>query len=100
MKMLPAVAEADLEELGKALKRIQELGFKRAEVEQYGDLIKGSFDLADCMGMSSTGPTVYAITDSNAREIERSLKSYFNERGFECKTIVTKARNRGVEIEA
>ncbi len=99
MKILPAVAEADLDELGEALRRIQELGFKRAEVEQYGELIKGCFDFADCIGMSSTGPTVYAITDSNAREIERSLKSYFNEKGFDCRTLITKARNRGVEIE-
>ncbi|AAB89167.1 MULTISPECIES: beta-ribofuranosylaminobenzene 5'-phosphate synthase [Archaeoglobus] len=99
MKMLPAVVEADLDEFGKALKRIQELGFKKAEVEQYGELIKGCFDLADCIGMSSTGPTVYAITDSNAGGIERSLRDYFAEKGYECRTIVTKARNRGVEIE-
>lgn len=99
MKMLPAVVEADLDSLAATIKRIQELGFKKAEVEQYGDLIKGCFDLADCAGMSSTGPTVYAITDTNAREIERSFRDYFAESGYECRTLITKARNRGVEIE-
>lgn len=99
MKMLPAVVEADLDEFGKAIGRIQELGFKKAEVEQYGELIRGCFNLADCIGMSSTGPTVYAITDSNAKAIERDLKSYFREKGFECWTIVTKPRNRGAEVE-
>ena len=99
MKMLPAVVEADLDSLGVAIKRIQELGFKKAEVEQYGELIKGCFDLADCVGMSSTGPTVYAITDTGAKEIERSFIDYFKEKGYGCRSLVTKARNRGVEIE-
>lgn len=99
MKMLPAVVEKDLDSFGEAIKRIQELGFKKAEVEQYGELIKNCFDIADCIGMSSTGPAVYAITDSDAKTLERDLKSYFAEMGFECKTIITRARNRGVEIE-
>ncbi len=99
MKLLPAVVEADLDEFGKAIKRIQELGFKKAEVDQYGDLIRGSFEIADCVGMSSTGPAVYAITDSNARKIAADIESYFKDRGLSCKLYITKARNRGVEVE-
>lgn len=99
MKMLPAVAEKDLDSFGEAVKKIQELGFKKVEVEQYGELIKNCFDIADCIGMSSTGPAVYAITDSNAKTLEKDLKNYFTEWGFKCKTIVTRARNRGAEIE-
>lgn len=99
MKMLPAVVEADLDEFGKAIRRVQELGFKRVEVEQYGDLIRNCFSLADCVGMSSTGPAVYAITDTNARNIARDIENYFADNGFKCSIYITKARNRGVEIE-
>ncbi len=99
MKLLPGVVEGDLDEFAYAIRRIQEIGFKRVEVEQYGDLIKGCFDLHECVGMSSTGPAVYAITDSNAKAIARDLRSYFNDRGFECDVVITKARNRGAEVE-
>lgn len=99
MKMLPSVVEADLDEFGEAVRRIQELGFKRAEVEQYGELIRGSFNLAECVGMSSTGPAVYAVTDTNSESIAREIESYFADKGFECSVYITKARNRGVEIE-
>ncbi|WP_202318713.1 beta-ribofuranosylaminobenzene 5'-phosphate synthase [Archaeoglobus neptunius] len=99
MKMLPAVVEADLDEFGRAIGRIQELGFKKAEVSQYGDLIKGCLSLGDCVGMSSTGPAVYAVTDTNAKVLSRDIESYFRERGFECSVYITKGRNRGVEIE-
>ena len=99
MKMLPSVVEADLDEFGEAVRRIQELGFKRAEVEQYGELIRGSFNLAECVGMSSTGPAVYAVTDTNSKSIAREIESYFADKGFECSVYITKARNRGVEIE-
>lgn len=99
MKMLPSVVEVDLDGFGEAVMRIQELGFKKVEIDQYNDLIRNCLSLADCIGMSSTGPAVYAVTDSNAKSIARNIKGYFAERGFGCSIYVTKARNRGVEIE-
>ncbi len=98
MKLLPGVAEADLDDVGFALRRIQQIGFKKVEVDQYGDLIRGCFNVAECIGMSSTGPTVYAFADTNAKDVMRSLKSYFEERDIGCKVFITKARNRGAEI--
>jgi beta-ribofuranosylaminobenzene 5'-phosphate synthase len=99
MLLLPSVVECDLDTFSKAIQRIQEIGFKKVEVEQYGDLIKGCFELVECAGMSSTGPTVYAVTDGGAKNTEKTLKGYFKERGFECWSVITKARNRGAEIE-
>ena len=96
MKMLPAVVEEDLDDFIFAVSRIQRLGFKRAEIDMYGDLIWNALDIA--LGMSSTGPCVYAVTDTNARDVERELKGYFESKGFECETIVTKARNEGASI--
>jgi len=102
MKLLPAVVEKDLDEFGNAIWRIQNLGFKKAEIDRYGDLIRSALncvsDDTKAVGMSSTGPAIYAITDSNAKGIATTLKSYFNEKGLSCETIVTKAKNSGAEI--
>ncbi len=97
MKLLPSIIERDLESFVFAIRRIQELGFKKAEVERYGDIMK-NFLSEFSAGMSSTGPAVYAVTDTNARALANDMKSFFEERNLKCKTIVTKARNRGAEI--
>jgi beta-ribofuranosylaminobenzene 5'-phosphate synthase len=50
--------------------------------------------------MSSTGPTVYAITDTDAQSISKDLASAFKERGLDCETIITEANNLGARIES
>ncbi len=102
MKILPAVVEKDLDEFSEGISRIQHIGFKRVEIEQYGDLIWGVIDSVRdrvAVGMSSTGPSIYAITDTNSRSISKDLASAFKEKGFECETIITKANNFGAKIE-
>ncbi len=98
MKMLPAVAEKDLDSFLSALRRVQHLGFKKVEVERYGALVRECLDNFPA-GMSSTGPAIFALTDTNARALARELEGYFGEMGINCESIVTKARNRGAEIE-
>ena len=100
MKMLPAIVENDLDEFGESLREIQYLGFKKIEIDQYGTLIWNLINATDVyMGMSSTGPAVFAVVDSNPKTVEKEIKTYFKDRGFECTSFVTKARNRGAEIE-
>jgi beta-ribofuranosylaminobenzene 5'-phosphate synthase len=102
MKILPSIIEEDLDAFREGIYRIQHTGFKRIEVEQYGELIKNIIELhkdSAAVGMSSTGPTVYAITDTNASKIERDFKSVFKDWGFDCKTTVTTANNSGALIE-
>ncbi|RLI77636.1 hypothetical protein DRP05_09595 [Archaeoglobales archaeon] len=99
MKMLPSVVEGDLDEFGDALRKIQRLGFKKVEVNQYNDLIWRLLDEFDnAIGMSSTGPAVFAVVDSNAKVVEREIENYFEDYGFSCTTLITEARNRGAEI--
>jgi beta-ribofuranosylaminobenzene 5'-phosphate synthase len=101
MKVLPSVVEKDLDSFREGIHRIQQLGFKRVEVEQYGDLIKNLIDMMKdetVIGMSSTGPTVYAITDSNTSRIEKEIKNYFKNKGFECVTTRTKAKNAPADV--
>ena len=102
MKLLPAVVEEDLDEFGDAIWRIQRLGFKKAEIDRYGDLIRDALNhvssATKATGMSSTGPAIYAITDSNAKDIAKELESFFRDKGLDCETIITKAKNSGAEI--
>lgn len=102
MKMLPAVVEKDLDEFGEAVWRIQHLGFKKVEVNQYGGLIWNAMkelrNETPAVGMSSTGPAIFAVTDSNAKNIVETVEKYFRENGYSCDVVVTKARNAGAEV--
>lgn len=97
MKLLPAVAESDLDSFNEAIRRIQSLGFKRVEVERYGSIIRDLIEMLP-IGMSSTGPCVYAVTDTNAKEIAREIERYFVEKGIKVQLLITKGKNRGAEI--
>jgi beta-ribofuranosylaminobenzene 5'-phosphate synthase len=48
---------------------------------------------AACAGLSSFGPTVYAITDGDLAGITRAARETFGEQGGEV--IVTRGRNHG-----
>jgi beta-ribofuranosylaminobenzene 5'-phosphate synthase len=97
MQMLPAIVERDLDNFGRAINSIQEIGFKKREL----DLQPGARELMDIMrsagaagaGMTSFGPTVYAFTDSPSK-VESAIKKHMPE----CTVIKTKAKNSGYEI--
>ncbi len=98
MKLLPSVVEEDLESFCEVIKSIQYLGFKKVEIDQYGEVIWELIENEEfAVGMSSTGPAVYTVTDTNAKEISRYLNEYFSERNIECKVYITKPNNRGHE---
>jgi len=98
MKLMPAVAEQDFDGFSNAIYRIQHLGFKRAEVNQYGRVAWDFIELLKdygAVGLSSTGPTLYFIgSKSHAREGKR----YLEERNIEFWYVKSEARNRGAEI--
>jgi beta-ribofuranosylaminobenzene 5'-phosphate synthase len=98
MQMLPALVEKDLEAFGTALNAIQGVGFKKREV----DLQPGACEILRIMtdagapgaGMSSFGPTVFAITDRPGpvmAAVKRNCP--------DCMVMKTRARNRGADIE-
>jgi beta-ribofuranosylaminobenzene 5'-phosphate synthase len=84
MRMLPGVVDHDLDLFGKSVNRIQDLGFKRVEISLQppeiprliGEMRRAG---AACAGMSSFGPTVYAITDSGAPGILRAAEEFMEE---------------------
>ncbi|MDH7596775.1 MAG: beta-ribofuranosylaminobenzene 5'-phosphate synthase [Methanothrix sp.] len=101
VRMMPSVIEEDLDTFGMAVNRIQQLGFKRVEVELQHPMVKMLMQEmvsagAACAGLSSFGPTVYAITDTNTREIESAARDVMGDVGGEV--IITRSRNQGARI--
>ena len=99
MKLLPSIVEQDLDEFGEAIMMIQRLGFKRIEIDQYGDLIWNLMDSVDFpIGMSSTGPALCVVTDTDAKEVRKDIENYFKEKNVRVKLYVTKPKNTGAEV--
>jgi beta-ribofuranosylaminobenzene 5'-phosphate synthase len=102
MKMMPAVVEADISSFGESINQIQNIGFKKVELELQHPLISSLIENmrsvgAAGVGMSSFGPTVYAITDNNSKDIFQVAQDTMKEVGG--KLIVTKAQNSGAIIK-
>jgi len=102
MKMMPSVVEKDLDSFGSAVNEIQDIGFKKIEVEFQDPIINELMENmrdtgAAGVGMSSFGPTVYAVTDTNTRDISKIAQSTMKEIGG--RVIVTKAKNTGSIIK-
>jgi beta-ribofuranosylaminobenzene 5'-phosphate synthase len=101
IRMVPSLLERDLDEFGKAVNRTQELGFKKVEVMLQHPLVRRLMtDMRDagaaCSGLSSFGPTVYAITDSRIRDIDAAARDAMRDIGGE--TLITRSRNEGARV--
>ncbi len=104
MMMLPAVAEGDAEAFGRAVDEVQGLGFKRVEVGLQDAVVRELMEVAReagayGAGLSSFGPTVYAVCDSaSAGGVARELERFLRERGVGGEVIVSEPRNEGFEV--
>lgn len=101
MKMMPAVLEEDLDCFGEAVNSIQGIGFKKIELELQNPFISELMDNlrnsgAVGVGMSSFGPTVYAVTDTNIKEICRAARDSMGDKTGDI--ILTTAQNKGAQI--
>lgn len=98
MQLLPSLFEKDIVTFGKSINAIQEMGFKKREVELQSvskDLILalrngGAYGA----GMSSFGPTVYAFGE-DMKNLEKIASDLLEGKG---KVLRTKARNIGAII--
>lgn len=64
--LVPALIEGNLEDFGEALHAYSQLGFKAREISQHGNYVIDTMTalrkVSPCVGMSSMGPLVFAIT--------------------------------------
>lgn len=99
MNLLPALVEGDMETFGSSINAIQKLGFKRREV----DLQPVSKELMQALrdggaygaGMSSFGPTVYALGEG-VEDLTKIARDFLGEKG---QVFITKSRNEGARID-
>jgi beta-ribofuranosylaminobenzene 5'-phosphate synthase len=101
MKMMPAVIEEDLDSFGDAVNNIQSIGFKKIELKLQNPFIKELMENLENagsagVGMSSFGPTVYAVTDTNTNQICRAARNSM--KGMDGEIILTGAQNSGAQI--
>lgn len=85
VKMLPALAEQDIEAFGASLKAIQQVGFKRIEVQLQHPTVREVLNFMNKQGaygsgLSSFGPTVYALVheESQAKELMASTQDFLS----------------------
>ncbi len=102
VRMLPGIAEHDLDLFGSSVNNIQNLGFKKVEHSLQPKEMAGLLDAmrqagAAGAGMSSFGPTLYAVCDTGVRDVESAARSFMD--GW-CggRTVVTVARNTGAAV--
>jgi beta-ribofuranosylaminobenzene 5'-phosphate synthase len=101
MKMMPSVIEEDLDSFGESVNDIQGIGFKKIELELQNPFIRELiYNLRSAgaagVGMSSFGPTVYAVTDTNINGICKAARDSMRDKTGEI--IITTAQNEGAQI--
>ena len=101
MKLMPSVLESDLDSFGVAVNKIQTIGFKRIENKLQNPYIAHIMDNlrvagAAGVGMSSFGPTIFAVTDNNVQDILSAARDTLNDVGGEI--ISTRAQNNGAKL--
>lgn len=105
LDMIPAMIRGDLKKIGDALFDICYLGSKRAECEQhgaYGTPIYSYINAfrgigAEITGMSSVGPTIFALTQN--QETYDKILGYLKNQGVaDSRIIETRVDNMGGTI--
>ncbi len=102
MRMLPGIAERDLDLFGSSINAVQHLGFKKVELSLQPKEIPLLMENlrssgAAGAGLSSFGPTVYAISDTGMRGIEQAAHSFMEAHGGGS-TLITSAHNSGAVV--
>jgi beta-ribofuranosylaminobenzene 5'-phosphate synthase len=102
MRMLPGIVEHDLELFGSSINTVQTLGFKKVELGLQPPEVAGLLDImreagAPGAGLSSFGPTVYAVGDTGMNTIGQAARSFMKDHSGGT-TVVTTARNTGAAV--
>lgn len=103
MQLVPGILEKDIECFGSAIRRIQEIGFKNIEVRMKSPLVPNMLGIMNHAGsygsgMSSFGPTVYGLANSNkkALEIRNAVSDYLDDMDIKHQCWIAEPNNQGM----
>jgi beta-ribofuranosylaminobenzene 5'-phosphate synthase len=106
MKVIPGILKKDLKCFGEGLKRIQSIGFKKIEIDLQHEIVKSLLTFFEsngikAYGMSSFGPSVFGITesDSEANKLFKEVHQIQNLKSIGGHIYVCKPNNSGAKIE-
>ncbi len=104
MKILPGIIKNDLSCFGEGLKRIQNIGFKKIEISLQHQIVKDLLKFFEdhgvkAFGMSSFGPSVIGITESDkeAKMLKLEVEEKLGRNGEHI--YLSKPNNTGAKIE-
>jgi beta-ribofuranosylaminobenzene 5'-phosphate synthase len=102
VSLLPALVERDLDLFGRAVNKMQELGFKKVENMLAPPITQELMETmrdggAAGAGLSSFGPVVFAFSDGDTRDIERACKKTLDQAGG-GDVICTTGCNTGAQV--
>ncbi len=104
MKVLPGILKNDLKCFGEGLKRIQSIGFKKIEISLQHQIVRDILMFFEnygvkAYGMSSFGPSVIGITetDAEAEKLKKSVEEFTKDIGGHY--YICKPNNNGAKIE-
>lgn len=104
--LMPGAKQGNIELLGQSLSALQSIGFKRHEVSLQPKPVVDMMEImlrsgATGAGLSSFGPTVYALTadESVGQKVLKAALSHLDQHNIEADGWVTQADNRGAIIE-
>ena len=107
MQMVPGILERNIETFGSAINKIQEIGFKNIEVKLKSPLVPNMLTIMNNAGsygsgMSSFGPTVYGLTNSNkkAYEIKNVISGYLDDMSIKHQCWIAEPNNHGVSVKS
>jgi len=104
MKIIPGILKKDLTCFGEGLKRIQNIGFKNVEISLQHDIVKNLLNFLEeygikAYGMSSFGPSVVSITESDdeANQLFEAVHDHLKNIGGHI--YICRPNNTGAKIE-
>jgi len=102
IKLLPALVQKDIEYFGRAIDRIQNLGWKKVEVEEQDPIVRQTMDFLRKnggygVGLSSWGPAIFCFGE-NLENLEKSTRNFLHDNNPGGFCFLTKPNNIGATI--
>ena len=105
MQMVPGILERDIATFGSAINGIQAIGFKKVEIQLKAPLVPNLLAIMNSAGsygsgMSSFGPTVFGLADSDrkAERIQKAVTGYLDDMDIAHQSWIAEPNNTGVLI--